>query len=354
MRTPSELSQSLSYALRAELDIFCSSYRLTPRESEVVSVLIEGVVRIKDIATRLGLSPNTINNHVNSIFMKTRTTSKSQLLTLFLGEISENLRWARYFGRCPRLLLIGSEGIFPLALSAGFSKKGFQIKRVGIEEDCFNFISEFSPHFVIAHNSGFSGDATAFLRRVCEASVAQTVLIGSDFTVEDCYKAMNAGAIDCLRTPLDDMKLLRLLVTHYIEDGAQRLSFLEHQKIVPENSRQSRALAALTPGKVGRGGAFLTNEDLAQLFESPVNVGDWVEIKFSLQPQVSRIFVARGEVVWKRDDGEPSVKKPNGAGVRFIQVGEDGKSDCREWFSELNQFFKKNSVHSYIPSGVEE
>jgi DNA-binding CsgD family transcriptional regulator/ActR/RegA family two-component response regulator len=347
-----DISQSLSYALRVELKFFCGSYRLTPRESEVVAVLIEGVVRIKDIAIRLGLSPNTINNHVNSIFMKTRTTSKSQLLTLFLGEISENLRWARYFGRSPRALLIGSDAIFPPTLASSFEKKGFLLKRIDSQGDCFKVISEFAPHFVIAHSSGISGDTTAFLRRICENSVTQTVLIGSDFNAEDFSHAMNAGAIDCLATPIDDAKLLRVLVSHYIEEGADRLSFLEHQKLVPEYSLQARASTELSAGKLGRGGAFLSSDDLSQLFENPVEVGDWVELKFSLEPQASRVFIAQGEVVWKRDDGEPSPKRPHGAGVRFVKVGEDGKPNCREWFSDLDLFFKKNSVKSYIPSGV--
>ncbi|HVK62685.1 MAG TPA: LuxR C-terminal-related transcriptional regulator [Bdellovibrionales bacterium] len=77
--------------LQMEIKSFCTQSTLTPRESEIVLLLAEGVVRIKDIAEKLRLSPNTVNNHVNNVFAKTGTRSKSELLARILNMVGDGL-----------------------------------------------------------------------------------------------------------------------------------------------------------------------------------------------------------------------------------------------------------------------
>jgi DNA-binding CsgD family transcriptional regulator len=79
----------LSTSLIAQTRSYSARHQLTPRETEVLEVLVEGVVKIKDVADRLRLSPNTVNNHINSIFMKTRTSSKPQLMAAILNFVSD-------------------------------------------------------------------------------------------------------------------------------------------------------------------------------------------------------------------------------------------------------------------------
>jgi DNA-binding CsgD family transcriptional regulator len=81
--------------LQIEIKSFCSKSTLTPRETEIVALLAEGVVRIKDIAERLKLSPNTVNNHVNNVFAKTGTRSKSELLSRLLNAVGEGISLQR-------------------------------------------------------------------------------------------------------------------------------------------------------------------------------------------------------------------------------------------------------------------
>ncbi|MES2855758.1 MAG: LuxR C-terminal-related transcriptional regulator, partial [Bdellovibrionota bacterium] len=57
----------------------------------IVLLLAQGVVRIKDIAEKLQLSPNTVNNHVNNVFAKTGTRSKSELLARILNTVGDGL-----------------------------------------------------------------------------------------------------------------------------------------------------------------------------------------------------------------------------------------------------------------------
>jgi DNA-binding CsgD family transcriptional regulator len=52
----------------ALLKEFSESFKLTPRETELLRLMIERVVDSKEIATHLGISTNTVNNHLKSIF----------------------------------------------------------------------------------------------------------------------------------------------------------------------------------------------------------------------------------------------------------------------------------------------
>ena len=59
--------------------------RLSPREQEVVQGVEEGL-GFRGIAIRLGISPDTVNNHVRSIYRKLQVNSKSELLALSLKQ----------------------------------------------------------------------------------------------------------------------------------------------------------------------------------------------------------------------------------------------------------------------------
>lgn len=58
-----------------------SVYHITERESEVIGLVGQGLTN-KEIAARLGLSVNTVNNHIANIFSKTGVRSRIDLLNL--------------------------------------------------------------------------------------------------------------------------------------------------------------------------------------------------------------------------------------------------------------------------------
>jgi two-component system, NarL family, nitrate/nitrite response regulator NarL len=69
--------------------------RLTPRELQVVAAVVEGAPN-KDIASELGVSEQTVKNHLSSIFDKLGVSSR---LELALYAINHRLRTAQYAGR---------------------------------------------------------------------------------------------------------------------------------------------------------------------------------------------------------------------------------------------------------------
>jgi DNA-binding CsgD family transcriptional regulator len=59
---------------------------LSKREREVVTLMLDGY-RVPQIAARLYLSPNTVRNHLRSIFRKTGTHSQAKLIDAIRGHV---------------------------------------------------------------------------------------------------------------------------------------------------------------------------------------------------------------------------------------------------------------------------
>jgi len=60
-----------------------SEHPFSPREHEVLTLAAEGLTN-KEIAYRLGISERTVQFHINSIFNKTATNSRTEAVALAL------------------------------------------------------------------------------------------------------------------------------------------------------------------------------------------------------------------------------------------------------------------------------
>jgi len=63
------------------VDALASSHGLSPREQEVVGLLIQGQTTAA-MADQLGISPHTVRDHLKHLYRKTGTSSRSELLGL--------------------------------------------------------------------------------------------------------------------------------------------------------------------------------------------------------------------------------------------------------------------------------
>ena len=61
-------------------DEFAELYRLSPREHDVLRLLVQGF-DTTGLADRLGISPHTVRDHLKNVFRKTSTRSRSELLS---------------------------------------------------------------------------------------------------------------------------------------------------------------------------------------------------------------------------------------------------------------------------------
>jgi DNA-binding NarL/FixJ family response regulator len=76
---PVQSSGSLLTTASAKRSILVEHLDLTPREREVVALLSQGLSN-PQIGAKLHLSPRTVEKHVTSLFRKTDTTNRSELV----------------------------------------------------------------------------------------------------------------------------------------------------------------------------------------------------------------------------------------------------------------------------------
>lgn len=68
-----------------EKQVTSTKYNLTEREKEVLVFLTHGL-EYKEIASNMNVSPNTVRNHISSIYRKLHVTSKTQAIRIFLNN----------------------------------------------------------------------------------------------------------------------------------------------------------------------------------------------------------------------------------------------------------------------------
>lgn len=75
------LLQSLPALPSLFLEAFCARHRVSPREQEVIGLLLEGM-GTADMANRLAISEHTVRDHLKRLYRKTGTRSRSELLSV--------------------------------------------------------------------------------------------------------------------------------------------------------------------------------------------------------------------------------------------------------------------------------
>jgi DNA-binding CsgD family transcriptional regulator/DNA-binding response OmpR family regulator len=350
----------LSAALEAEIKAFCSRSNLTPRETDIFSILIEGVVRIKDVAVRLKLSPNTINNHVNSIFTKTKTTSKSQLLAGFLGQVTEELDRARFFRRSPRVLALTRDISSLKAVVDELIPNGFQVRSVATVEEFYAEAIAFCPPFMLIDLSAVGESTVDFLQKsqslICPTS--KMLLFGKRPEIKDRAHAMHLGAMDLIEAPFDVRSLYVNLMCQYIEDDTDRERFL---RLAAPNVLRPEESIEISSEQVGAGGLSLSSNELDLVLKTKPQLGDLVELKLkfrdmrasaaprspdepSLGMRAEDTITAQVQIVWRSQSNDPQT------GLRFIHVQAQNRKALDRFTGFVSHSSTpQKSVRSFIP-----
>ena len=330
-----------SQALHAETKTFCRSFKLTPRETDVVDVLVNGTVRIKDVADHLRLSPNTVNNHVNSILLKTKTRSKTELLSILLNRMAEELLQCRLMAKTPRLVILSDRSNSELqVLVSGLVERHCSVSRA---------VSASEPaHFILADLATFEERRKTHPEQFAHGRLILLEALESETNYAEARcTAMAAGAIDLVVFPMTSTsqldvgsldfpfsRLHRAIFGHYAESDTDRYYFVSSD--MPKRLRQAQRRLLHATHDWGSGGLFLNSEDLATAFAEPLLVDDWVE--FTVQASVDSEVKVHGDVVWVRDQALDN-RRP-GAGIRVWPSSD-----------RVRTLFNLQNL-SYVPAGV--
>ncbi len=67
-----------------KINLFSNKYKLSVREKDILTAMVQGQVSAEDIALHFGLSRNTVRIHIKNINSKVGVRSKAAILSEFI------------------------------------------------------------------------------------------------------------------------------------------------------------------------------------------------------------------------------------------------------------------------------
>jgi FixJ family two-component response regulator len=331
-----------------EIEGFTAKARLSRRESDIVLSLIRNITNSEEIAKSLGISTHTVNNHLKSIFEKTSTKSKTEILSTFLRFAADKMQNRGLFVRRPRVLVIDDEELICEFVVSGLRDRGVRAYPLTDPSKAVATISTLHIDFVVCdiRMPAMSGmDVLKAVRQAYRGWPYFLFITGyPDYSIEEC---LHQGAAGFIEKPLDVDKLFRTIMSHLVESSEERYELLDLRGAEPVVIDEPIQLGA---GDLGFGGAFLPLE--SPLAKKPrVGVGSVVDVAVappsagatSADARGETPIKVRGQVIWKRAAKEGALKA--GVGVRFIDMSDKDQDAFDTWLTGAE-------TRSFIPMGA--
>ncbi|MBP7053544.1 MAG: hypothetical protein KBE65_21245 [Phycisphaerae bacterium] len=76
----------------AQLDTLRKAFRLSPRETQIVDLLFEGVATNPEVGARLQTTEDTVKAGVRTLYLKTQTRSKHELVLKLIWRLMDDIK----------------------------------------------------------------------------------------------------------------------------------------------------------------------------------------------------------------------------------------------------------------------
>lgn len=329
--------------MKSELNEFASSFGLSPREKEVLTLLANKVVHFKDIAAHLKLSPSTVNNHFKSIFEKTRTNSKSELLGAFLKHVVTKLNHCQHFVRKPNVLVVDDEPDICEFVSEELTQRGMKVYSFSDPALALKSVASMKLDVVVSDIRMPGLDGIELLREIRKTHhYFPSILFVSGFSKnESLDQIMDLGAVALVEKPIDMNRLFSLIMEQFIEDGLERSRYVKAHERIPVVIDEKLKFDI---GSIGFGGVFISLSPENPQQQS-LTVGQLLSFNFRIGDDASEkagSIEAVGEVAWKRDSAKDGL--PAGLGVKFIKISDEHRQNILD-------YVRLHHILSFIPMG---
>jgi FixJ family two-component response regulator/Tfp pilus assembly protein PilZ len=325
----------------SEIEGFTAKSKLSRRESDIVVALIRNITNSEEIAKSLGISTHTVNNHLKSIFEKTSTKSKTEILSTFLRYAADRLQSRSLFVKRPRVLIIDDEEMICDVVASGLAERGMRTHTLKDPSRALEMITKYNIDFVVCdvRMPTMSGmDVLKTVRKTFRHWPYFLFVTGfPDVSLEEC---MHYGAVGFIEKPIDIELLFRTIMGHLAESGDERAELLAGADAEPVVIDETYRLEE---SDIGFGGVFIPMETGSQK-KSRVGVGSVVDLTLSPAKRAETLKI-RGQIVWKRPVKDHGLKA--GVGVRFIKMSDRDQSI-------LDSYLKDRDVTSFVPMGGPE
>lgn len=301
--------------LREELERFSRAYRLTPREYDVLFLLVTGFGTVPEIAEHLSLSGNTVHNHFKNIFRRTRTNTKAALLSLFLQQTAERNAVSGLFLRRPKILVVDADPLERDRLCQGLSAHGLEALGEASSTEVAGRVAEERIDIVIADASEGDGRGQQLRDAVRERFGRRPAVL----LIEPRDSSARAGASEdhVLRAPAQLDVLCFAILEQLLDSPYDRSRLFRVDAELPVRLEDGQAART---GNLGFGGAFLALDGTPTSGSSPrYSVGSRVQVAVALDDH--RSLKLEGEVRWRCQSTRPG--ETEGVGLRFIDMAED-------------------------------
>lgn len=331
--------------MKFEIDEFASSHGLSPREKEVMGLLAHKVVHFKDIAERLGLSPSTVNNHFKSIFGKTSTKSKSELLGMFLRHIMTKFNEVRPLARKPNVLVIDDEPGIRDFLVEELSLRGMKVYGFTDPAEAISSLASIKLDVIVSDLRMPEIGGIDLLREVRKNRhyFPSIIFVSGYANQEPLDRVMHLGAVDILEKPIDINKLVSIIMEQVIDDTQERTRYLKQFLRISERTpTKLQDERKFSKKSIGFGGVFVPFEN--EVDGQSFHVGNLVSFSFKIENDEQPIPVT-AEVVWKRSEAQPKHGLTPGAGVKFVKISSADQE-------RIHDYVRTNKILSYVPMGA--
>lgn len=328
---------NISSLLRSELDTFAETHQLTPREQDVVYLLLCGTATVQLIAGALKLSPNTIHNHFKSIFRRTKTNSKAALLALFIDQTMTHQAQMIPFVRRPNVLLIDVADVAKGAhggLASTLQRRGIKVLEQGNPSDVDAELIQRADAVVAQARSGpTSAELTDALLQRNTAKRPIFIIGDADETARAQW--LQNGAVEVFARDVAPDEVLFAVLERVVQ------SSYDHNRLVRVDTElEANVDRQYKVGldNIGFGGAFLKLDNEQLDGSGSLRVGRRVHLEFQLNGGGG--IGVEGEVRWTRNRSRPA--KPSGVGIRFLDLS-DGQRQ------QLQSYVRRSKLESLGP-----
>lgn len=325
--------------LDEEIIQFTAAFGLSVREADVLRLLLSGVVTAGDMGSMLKISPHTVNNHLTSIFDKTGTASKTEIVSTFVRHVLSKLNHCKLFTQRPKVLVIDDEPEVGKVISEFLTLKGVQVWTEVDPRKVPDMVREMKLDFVVSDIDmpGMTGLALLKEIRLVHRRSPMVIFITGkpDYSAEG---TLDLGAVSFIAKPCDPTQLFFTIMEHFIEGAHERSRLLRVDARVPVLVDK---VYSCTTTNLGFGGVFLPFDGDLEAMERKLKVGDRLSFDLKLSDDTPPTPVL-GEIVWRRN--QPGLDLAAGIGVKFIEMAPEVRH-------AVEDYVRLNKISSFIPLG---
>jgi len=318
---------------------FSTMTKLSRRETDILVALIRNITNSEEVAKALGISTHTVNNHLKSIFEKTATKSKTEVLSTFLRFAAEHLQHRQAFARRPKVLIVGDDPVVCEFIATSLRDRDLLTYTLTAPTQTADMVRRFHIDFIVCDISMTECSGFDLLKSVrsVNGNWPKVLFIAAQPThrLEEC---MHFGASGIVEKPVDVEILYRNVVGHLVESITEKARLLQIDTAAPI---QISLPFQLKIADIGSGGVFVPCDATVQK-RNRLTVGAVADL--TLAPIGANTMIkVRGRVAWRRLAAADNLQA--GIGLEFLDVNDADQRLIDELVGHKNNA-------SYIPIGL--